>query len=434
MAFKNEFLEKEKNSQSNTDDDIIRYDRDFDYLINKGVPLNIQNKNKETLLHIAVWKGQVRSVKKLISLGAKLDIQDKDGNTPLHLAVIKQDIEMVKLLIKASSINTNIDIKNKNGNTPLKIAEKKDYKEIVFIISLLLSLINFEKINSANTELYKQFTSKLEELEKLEYSIFVRNSFNNEFKSSIDKLSKLEKEIDTLVIKHKILENAKKSKKWLNILTLGFYKRKITKKLMNNFEINFKKVVQLSTERDKIKNHIQEVAKMIDKELKLRAENEALKNETKQLKKELQSNKKNLQDMKEKYEKINQKINNNNTKMSKLYDILQKNEEKINELSLENDEYKKVQDGHNEKYISKFVTLQNMLRAKEEETNILNEEISILKKENVNLEKKLRNINSDDSSIDLDEEVSSTVPFDTKKINKNEPSASNVFSKKKIVL
>ena len=418
MAFKNEFLEKEKNSQSNTDDDIIRYDQDFDYLINKGVPLDMQNKNKETLLHIAVWKGQARSVKKLISLGAKLDIQDKDGNTPLHLAVIKQDIEMVKLLIKASSINTNIDIKNNNGNTPLKIAEKKDYKEIIFIISLLLSLFNFEKINSANTELYKQFTNKLEKLEKLEYSIFVKNSFNNEFKSNIDKLSKLEKEIDALVNKRKILENAKKSKKWLNILTLGFYKRKIIKKLMNNFEINFKKVVQLATERDKIKNYIQEVAKIIEKELKLRAENEALKNETKQLKEELQSNKKNLQDMKEKYEKIKQKINNNNTKMNKLYDILQKKEEKIAELILENDEYKKVHDRHNEKYISKFVTLQNMLRAKEEETNILNEEISILKKENVILEKKLRNINYDDSGIDLDEEVSSTVPFDTKKVIK----------------
>lgn len=169
------------------------------------------------------------------------------------MAVIKQDIEMVKLLIKASGINTSIDIKNKNGDDPLKIAEKKEYKEIAFIISLLLSLFSFENINSINRELYKQFTNKLEELEKLEYSIFVRNSFNNEFKSCIDNLSKLEKDIDTLVIERKELENARKSSKWLNILTFGYRKRKITKKLMNNFEINFKKVVQLSTERDKYK-------------------------------------------------------------------------------------------------------------------------------------------------------------------------------------
>lgn len=38
---------------------------------------------------------------------------------------------------------------------------------------------------------------------------------------------------------------------------------------MNNFEINFKNVVQLSTERDMIKNHIQEVARMIDKQKKI---------------------------------------------------------------------------------------------------------------------------------------------------------------------
>ncbi|WP_339040013.1 ankyrin repeat domain-containing protein [Spiroplasma endosymbiont of Andrena trimmerana] len=431
MALKNEFLKNEKNSQSNTDNDIIRYDRDFDYLINKGVPLDMQNQNKETLLHIAVWKGQIRSVKKLISLGAKLDIEDIDGNTPLHLAVIKQDIEMVKLLIKARGINTSIDIKNKNGDTPLEIGEKKDHKEIVFIISLLLSLFSFENINSANRELYKQFTSKLEELEKLEYSIFVRNSFNNEFKSCIDNLSKLEKDIDALVIERKALENARKSRKWLNILTFGFYKRKITKKLINYFEINFKKVVQLSTERDKIKNHIQELARMIDKEKKLRTENEVLRNETKQLKKELQSKEKKLQDMNEKYEKIKQKIDKNKTKIKELEQILEKNEERIKELDFENNEYKKVQNERNEKNVSKFTTLDNMLRVKEQEIDFFKEKISILIRENAILEKKLRNVSFDDSGIDLDEEVS---PFDANKVNKNEPLASSsTASEKKLV-
>lgn len=431
MALKNEFLKNEKNSQSNPDNDIIRYDRDFDYLINKGVPLDMQNQKKETLLHIAVWKGQIRSVKKLISLGAKLDIEDIDGNTPLHLAVIKQDIEMIKLLIKASGISTSIDIKNKNGDTPLELGEKKEHKEIVFIISLLLSLFSFENINSANRELYKQFTSKLEELEKLEYSIFFRNSFNNEFKSCIDNLSKLEKDIDTLVIERKALENARKSRKWLNILTFGFYKRKITKKLMNNFEINFKKVVQLSTERDKIKNHIQELAKMIDKEKKLRTENEVLRNETKQLKKELQSKEKTLQDMNKKYEKIKQKIDKNKAKIKELEQILEKNEERIKELDFENNEYKKVQNERNEKNVSKFTTLDNMLRAKEQEIDFFKENISILIRENAMLEKKLRNVSFDDSGIDLYEEVSS---FDANKVNKDEPLASsNTTSEKKLV-
>lgn len=58
MALKNEFLKNEKNSQSNTHNDVIKYDRDFDYLINKGFPLDMQSQSKETLLHIAVEKNK----------------------------------------------------------------------------------------------------------------------------------------------------------------------------------------------------------------------------------------------------------------------------------------------------------------------------------------------------------------------------------------
>lgn len=74
-----------------------------------------------------------------------------------------------------------------------------------------------------------------------------------------------------------------------------------------------------------------------------------------------------------------------------------------------------------------------MLRAKDQEIAFLKEKISILIKENAML-KKLRNVSSDNSGIDLDEEVSSTSPFDENKVNKNEPLASsNTDFEKKLV-
>lgn len=386
MALKNEFLKTQRPLESNPNADIIRYDADFDYLINAGVPLDTQSEiNKETLLHIAVWTGQVRSVKKLISLGAKVDIQDSFGNTALHLAVIKQDIEMITLLIKANRINTNnIKIKNENDFTGLKIVRKKGYQEIAFIISLLLASFKFKDISNANKELYGEFINKLE---KLDYVLFVRNSLNNEFKKSIENLTKLEKEIENLAIERKKLAIARKNKKWLNIITFGFYKKKITKKLMNNFDVNFKKVTQLLTERDKLKNHIQEIEKMIDKEKKLRIENEVLEIAQQVLQKESQDKTEALQVINETCTMLTKANNDNDKKIAKLNHSVQKLNNNIADLRAENAEYKKIQTRHNE---DTPVFVQNLYKTIEG----LHSEVKFYKQY------------SDDSGVDITEEFS----------------------------
>lgn len=256
MALKTDFLKTWKSKYKKyitlkekqyINDSIIKNYSDIFELIDKGVDMNHQNsESKETLLHIAVWKGQSSSVERLISLGAKIDIQDKSGNTPLHLAVIKQDVEMVKLLIKAGGIDINL-IKNQNGSTPLKIAENKGYKEIALIISLLL--FRTQDISNVNKKLYENFINKFEQLEKSDYTFFVKNSISNEFKKGIDNLKKIEKELDNLVIERKTLENSINNKTWLNIITLGFYKKKISKKILKNLDTKFEKNKELNSDK-----------------------------------------------------------------------------------------------------------------------------------------------------------------------------------------
>lgn len=424
MALKTDFLktwkskykkyitlkEKQYINDRYINDSIIKNYSDIFELIDKGVDMNHQNsESKETLLHIAVWKGQSSSVERLISLGAKIDIQDKSGNTPLHLAIIKQDVEMVKLLIKAGGIDINL-IKNQNGSTPLKIAENKGYKEIALIISLLL--FRTQDISNVNKELYENFINKFEQLEKSDYTFFVKNSISNEFKKGIDNLKKIEKELDNLVIERKTLENSINNKTWLNIITLGFYKKKISKKILKNLDTKFEKNKELNSEQGKMKDSIQEVENMINDKIKLQTENKRLMEAEQALKIQLENKEKTLQHMNQLYEKIKLVLESNNKKISELENVLQQNKTRIEELNLENGEYKKVQERHNEKFVTKFQDLKTKIRGQEEE-------IAFYKEEKTRLEKELNKLKSDDSGIETNNKVDS---FDANIINKSEQS------------
>ena len=59
----------------------------------------------------------------LIKAGAGLNVKNKDGNTPLILAAWRGYIEMGQLLIKAGA---DINIQNKGGYTPLILSVKKN--------------------------------------------------------------------------------------------------------------------------------------------------------------------------------------------------------------------------------------------------------------------------------------------------------------------
>ena len=68
-------------------------------LIDKGVDLNFQNMEAETILHYAVTESDETMVRMLLQAGADPNIQDFNGNTPLHNSVPIYP-EMTKLLLE----------------------------------------------------------------------------------------------------------------------------------------------------------------------------------------------------------------------------------------------------------------------------------------------------------------------------------------------
>lgn len=68
-------------------------------LINSGVSFKKASKN-ESLLHMAIAKGENKLIQRALELGADINKKNKDGLTPLHLAAMKAtDVKLLQLLI-----------------------------------------------------------------------------------------------------------------------------------------------------------------------------------------------------------------------------------------------------------------------------------------------------------------------------------------------
>ncbi len=73
-----------------------------------------------TSFHLAVWNEQPEALATLLSLDASFcNSADKEGNTPLHLAAFKGNALIIKILIEAGAFK---EAKNKEGHTPLHVA------------------------------------------------------------------------------------------------------------------------------------------------------------------------------------------------------------------------------------------------------------------------------------------------------------------------
>jgi hypothetical protein len=93
------------------------------------------NENKQNIVHLSVLcQG------KLITEGCDINLQDKDGNTPLHLAIMNGNDEAVgDLLAKTSSIEVSTEAQNKDGKTPIDLAiESGDQKILAGILRYAL--------------------------------------------------------------------------------------------------------------------------------------------------------------------------------------------------------------------------------------------------------------------------------------------------------
>lgn len=86
----------------------------MDYLLDKGVDINAQNKHGETLLHYVVRRDYKKMAKYLISHGANIEIVDKNGNNVLYLSLKCRSYDVAELLIENGAVSIFMDIFAKN--------------------------------------------------------------------------------------------------------------------------------------------------------------------------------------------------------------------------------------------------------------------------------------------------------------------------------
>jgi len=97
-------------------------------LLKAGAKVNVENKNYDSILHLACQINDPDLVEEIMKKGASLVPIDKNGDTPLMSAVKKGSLETVKVLLKQEGLN--IDEKNFEWKTALALASR-EYPEIV---------------------------------------------------------------------------------------------------------------------------------------------------------------------------------------------------------------------------------------------------------------------------------------------------------------
>lgn len=87
-----------------------------------------------TFLHVAVEKKRLHVVQFAChcarSFKPVLNVQDKDGNTALHMAVAEGELDIFRCLIRNREVNINLQ--NNQGNTPMDIALGKVHSGFYF--------------------------------------------------------------------------------------------------------------------------------------------------------------------------------------------------------------------------------------------------------------------------------------------------------------
>lgn len=83
-------------------------------------------------LHKAAWQGNSAKCQRLLEAKAPVDEQDKNKNTPLHLAAHRNHPNICKLLIDVGK--ANIEAKDADGHTPLRAAYENNSHEALTVL------------------------------------------------------------------------------------------------------------------------------------------------------------------------------------------------------------------------------------------------------------------------------------------------------------
>nr|WP_184891152.1 ankyrin repeat domain-containing protein [Candidatus Cardinium hertigii] len=107
-----------------------------EFLIQRGIPVSVQNKQGRTPLHVAICNVLTESIRVLITYGADVNAEDYEKNTPLHLLdrqwCITDIMDIIHLLM-ANGVEVNR--KNKNGKTALQLAIQNNlHSEIITLL------------------------------------------------------------------------------------------------------------------------------------------------------------------------------------------------------------------------------------------------------------------------------------------------------------
>uniref|UniRef100_A0A670XW27 Uncharacterized protein n=1 Tax=Pseudonaja textilis TaxID=8673 RepID=A0A670XW27_PSETE len=117
----------------------------IDYLISKGVKLEVKDNKGRTPLHRAAEKGHDKAVNRLLQAGAYMYSLDQEGKTPLHLAnqnqhihhnflhraALKDDSDLVQVLLKNGAL---VDARDERGQTALSYAASQGHEKTVKVL------------------------------------------------------------------------------------------------------------------------------------------------------------------------------------------------------------------------------------------------------------------------------------------------------------
>ncbi len=98
------------------------------------LPENLPDKplRTDSLLHIAVARGDSAAVRRLLDAGLPADLLARDGLTPLHWAIAREDTSMLSLLLERGS---PVDVRSVERATPLmNAAQGRSLQKVAFFL------------------------------------------------------------------------------------------------------------------------------------------------------------------------------------------------------------------------------------------------------------------------------------------------------------
>src|SRR5439155_1023081 len=105
-----------------------------------NINLNLQNKDGNTILHLATYNINHYIIGQLLTKKLDLSLQNNDGNTILHLVILtcKHDLKLIDIVFKYKcKCKCNLNMKNKDEKTIYDLMKNNGLLKILKILQIL---------------------------------------------------------------------------------------------------------------------------------------------------------------------------------------------------------------------------------------------------------------------------------------------------------